>query len=127
MQTPMIQNPFFRVIFPFTVRLRPVEAVEFAVAFAAGAGDAGLVGVGLDEVEVAVAALDPAVVGGGEEGAGEVVVAWEAGGAAFDRGGGGGGGGGGGWDGGGGGGRVRFGLDRVLVFGRDNFDAADWS
>lgn len=58
------------------------------MAFAAGAGDAGLVGVGLHEVHVAVAALDPAVVGGGEEGAGEVVVAGLAGGAAFDGGGG---------------------------------------
>lgn len=55
----------------------PGEAVEHAVAFAAGAFSAGLVAVGLEEVVEAafVVALDPAVVGLGEEFFGEIPVA----------------------------------------------------
>ena len=60
-----------------------MEAVQFAVAFAARAGDSGEVGFGLNEEFVAVAAFDPAVVGGAEEGGGEVEVSGGADGATF--------------------------------------------
>ena len=79
----MIQNSLLGVVFAFAVGFRPVETVQFGVAFAARAGDAREVGFGLDEEFVAVAAFDPAVVGGGEQGGGEVEVAWGADGAAF--------------------------------------------
>lgn len=79
----MVQDSLLSVVFAFAVGFRPVETVKFGVAFAARAGDAREVGFGLDEELVAVAAFDPAVVGGAEEGGGEVEIAWGADGAAL--------------------------------------------
>ena len=79
----MVEDSLLSVVLALAVRLGPVEAVEFGVAFAARAGDAREVGFGLDEKIVAVAAFDPAVVGGAQEGGGEVEIAWGADGAAF--------------------------------------------
>ena len=79
----MVENPLLSIVFALAVGFRPVETVKFGVAFAARAGDAREVGFGLDEELVAVAAFDPAVVGGAEEGGGEVEIAWGADGAAL--------------------------------------------
>ena len=83
MNSAMIQHPLLIIMFALAVGFRPVETVQFGVAFAARARDAREVGFGLHEEVVAVATFDPAVVGGGEEGGGEVEVAWGADGAAF--------------------------------------------
>lgn len=83
MNSAMVEDALFSVVFAFAVGLRPVEAVQFGVAFAARAGDAREVGFGLDEEFVAVAAFDPAVVRGAEEGGGEVEVARRPHGAAL--------------------------------------------
>ena len=83
MNSAMVENPLLIIMSTFAVGLRPVETVQFVVAFAARARDAREVGFGLHEEFVAVAAFDPAVVGGGEQGGGEVEVAWGADGAAF--------------------------------------------
>jgi len=76
MDGSMIQHPFLEIILPLLIRLGPIVAIEFGVPLAARAGDACEVSFTLNELLIAVAALDPAVVGCGEEGAGKVIVAW---------------------------------------------------
>lgn len=78
----VIRNSLLGIVLALLIRLRPVVAVQLAVSFAARTRYPGHEGFGLHEVLVAVAAFDPAVVGGGKEGAAEVVVAWSSGVAA---------------------------------------------
>jgi hypothetical protein len=60
----MIQNPLCAVVFALAIGFGPVVAVEFTVTLATRAGDACLVGVGLEKEFVAVPAFDPPVVDG---------------------------------------------------------------
>jgi hypothetical protein len=70
----VVEDTRFVVIFALAVGLGPVVAVEFTVALASRAGDARLVGVGLEEVFIAVATFDPAVVNCEQKRAAEGVV-----------------------------------------------------